>query len=110
MSYDVWMDIDTGGPERAEVCDVGNYTSNLSPLWAWAIDQGEVLSRWLDGRSGDEALPVLDAALARIESATDLSEYEPPNGWGSVEGGTEYLRRIRDAAAAHPRAQFRVSA
>ncbi|MGW0581932.1 hypothetical protein ACWD25_39705, partial [Streptomyces sp. NPDC002920] len=41
MSYwiSVYMNVDTGGPEPAyvELVEVGNYTSNVHPMWSDAL-------------------------------------------------------------------------
>lgn len=37
MSYDVWLEIDTGGEERARVGYSLNYTSNVRPMWDLAL-------------------------------------------------------------------------
>lgn len=105
MSYDVWLEIDTGGPEPAYLTD-WNYTSNCAPMWRAA---GADLAQF-DGKAASECLPVLDAAIA--EMAANPAKYramDPANGWGSYDGLLPDLRELADQFRSHPRATVRVS-
>ncbi|MEU9208502.1 hypothetical protein AB0D27_11245 [Streptomyces sp. NPDC048415] len=111
MSYwiSVYMNVDTGGSEPAyvELADVGNYTSNVAPMWADAL--GCSLSD-LKEKSASAALGDLRRAVAAMEA--DRARYEamnPPNGWGNYEGALDYLRRLRDACVSHPKATIHIS-
>lgn len=85
MSYDV----DAGGREF-------NYTSNMGEFFR---DFGAYPGDW-QGHTRHYVGDEIDTALAKIEvmNRSDLKlKYDPPNGWGSVEGATAFLREVRDA-------------
>lgn len=106
MSYDIWLEIDTGGPEPATVAQDWNYTSNCAPMWRAA---GAPLADF-DGELADTCLPVLNHAIAELENNPDpYRAMDPENGWGSYDSLLPALRRLRDMFAAHPRATVRVS-
>lgn len=108
MSHWTYLDIDTGADEPATVVEIGNYTSNVSRMWFEALG-GKSLSD-LHGRSAVEALPALDKAVTAME--TDPEKYKamnPPNGWGNYDGALDYLRRLRDGCAQHPKTVVHVS-
>lgn len=113
MSYDGWLCIDTGGPEAAEVAELGNYTSNVAPMWRTALKAaGEdiELSR-TDGRIAGEVLPLLRAAVAHMEDhPRDYAALNPANGHGDYAGALAYLRDVVIACAQHPKATLRRSA
>jgi hypothetical protein len=113
VSYDVWFHVDVDG-HRVQVAEVGNYTSNCSPMWAKALrdanpdlpkgPEGEPL--WpseLNGRKASEIGQWLAKACAHM--ASSKAEYmvmNPENGWGDYEGALAYLRKWRDAAESFP--------
>ena len=73
-----------------------NYTSNVSGIWETAL--GFPLS-FLDGVNVAEALPYLNNALASLRSSELKEDYrrmEPLNGWGTLEGATEIIQKMRD--------------
>lgn len=107
MSHDIWLTIDTGADEPATVADVGNYTSNVSGMWAKAL--GERLKHF-DGRNAGESVAALEAGVNAMRS--NPAEYEamnPANGWGCYEGALTYLDDLRSACARHPKTTIRVS-
>jgi hypothetical protein len=107
VSYDVYLEIDTGAECMATVADIGNYTANVSPMWTRAL--GEPLAD-LHGRTAGGVVEQLDRAIAAMQAAP--GEYEamnPANGWGRFEGALNYLRDLRAACAEHPKTQIRVS-
>ncbi|MFE2469763.1 hypothetical protein [Streptomyces mirabilis] len=111
MSYwiSVYTNVDTGGPEpvRVELADIGNYTSNVHPMWSEAL--GCSLSDFKES-SAEDALENLQRAVAAMEA--DRARYEamnPTNGWGNYEGALDYLRRLRDACASHPKATIHIT-
>jgi hypothetical protein len=107
MSYDIWMEIDTGGEHPASVCESSNMTSNVSPMWAKAL--GFPLAD-LDGVRGYKALPDLRRAIAHMEDhPTAYRELNPENGWGDTESALKFLREILAMCVAHPMAQIRIS-
>lgn len=111
MSYDIhlYMEIDTGGDEPADItlADVGNYTSNVAPMWAEAL--GHSLSEFKDQIAGS-CLPALARAIADMETRWEYyRDMNPPNGWGNVDGALEYLRDLHAACTAHPKATIYIS-
>jgi hypothetical protein len=107
VSYDIDLTIDTGGPDYASVFDVGNYTSNVAPMWEQAL--GGPLAG-MHGWAASTAVPVLDRAVAAMRAAPAAFEaLNPSNGWGDYEGALAYLERLREGCVAHPKAHIRVS-
>ncbi|MFE3583712.1 hypothetical protein [Streptomyces vinaceus] len=114
MSYDVslYLHVDTGGPwapSSDEVCvaNVGNYTSNVAPMWADAL--GHRLAD-LHDRNAGESLPALAAAVRKLRANPDRYRVmEPANGWGDYEGAVAYLAALCDACAVHPKAVIHIS-
>ena len=101
MSYDIYLSIDTGGEDAAIVAEVGNYTSNCSPMWNKAL--GSSL-RNLNGRNAGKSLPLLIKAVAHMRANPD--EYmplNPANGWGDYESATDYLDKLRRLCEEHPK-------
>jgi hypothetical protein len=109
MSYNIYLTISTGGTEEAEVAEVGNMTSNVSPMWRKAL--GFPLGD-LHGRKAGECIADLERAVAAINDPAALEEYRamnPPNGWGSHEGAANYLGLLLAACRAHPLTTVRIS-
>lgn len=123
MSYDTSMVIDTGGPEPAEVAEIGNMTSNVCGMW-WLAIEGRP---WTDadwgtwdttglagchGKTGAELIPVLEQAVSHIKHPDHAATYRamtPENGWGSHFRAAEYLERILAACREHPKATLWIS-
>lgn len=106
MSYDISMEIDTGGSEPAEVCDVGNYTYNCGPMFFEAL--GVSLSS-MDGRIAGEVADQLSLGVKNmIDDPAKYRAMNPENGWGDYEGALEYLLGIAKACREHPKATIRV--
>lgn len=109
MSYDGWLMMDTGGPEMAQVAELGNHTSNTSGMWRKALAAAGEDIRLADteGRVAGEALPLLRKALAHmVDHPDEYTPLNPPNGWGNYESATEYLRGVVNACEAHPLARL----
>lgn len=111
MSYDIslYLEVDTGGSEPVEMCpaDIGNYTSNVSGMWDDAL--GHRLAD-LKGKNAGDSHPRLAQAVANMLADEDrYRAMSPPNGWGDYDGALDYLTRLRDACAAHPKAQIYIS-
>lgn len=109
MSYDIYLQMDTGGPEPVDVCDVGNYTSNVSPMWSLAL--GHSLAD-LHGRLCADCIAPLEAAVAHMRDLANRTIYaamNPPNGWGEHGSATEYLAKLLEACRRHPKATVYVS-
>jgi hypothetical protein len=107
MSYDVALTIDTGGSEPLQVVECGNYTSNVSPMWAKAL--GRSLGDY-DGAPCSEAAGPLAAGVRAMEAnPDDYRSMGPSNGWGDYDGALKYLRGIAEACAANPRCAIWIS-
>lgn len=107
MSYDIWLEIDTGSEEPATVAEVGNYTSNVSGMWATALGHG---LGDLDGTNAGAAVEPLTKAVAAMEATPDLYwAMLPANGWGDYDGALGYLRTLRDLCRQHPKTTIHIS-
>lgn len=105
MSYDIWLEIDTGGGELVAVGGDWNYTSNCSPMWRLA---GADLAAF-DGKPAGDCLPLLTAAIADMRANPDrYAPLDPPNGWGSYASLLPVLDRLAAQFARHPSATVRV--
>ena len=111
MSYDIslYVQINTGGPTPVDYCvdDIGNYTSNVAGMWTQAL--GRRLADY-DGKTARAASADLRRAVD--DMAANPATYEamnPPNGWGDYHGALDYLRCLRDACLANPKATIRIS-
>lgn len=105
MSYDIYLEIDTGGPEPVAVFD-WNFTSNVAPMWRAA---GADLAEF-HGKQANECDQVLTEAI--IEMETNSARYEAmdsPNGWGTYEHLMPRLRVLLRAFRRHPKTTIRVS-
>jgi hypothetical protein len=106
MSYDIWLLMDTGGPEPATVWDGWNYTSNCGPMWRQA---GADLAEF-EGKTAGECLPILRAAIEELQAhPIKYKAMDPPNGWGSYDTLVPALDELADGFSRHPKATVRVS-
>jgi len=106
VSYDVHLEIDTGGEHPAYVTENQSPTYNLGPMFCEAL--GAPL-RSLDGKLASEALPIVSAAL--VAMAADPAKFKalnPSNGWGDFDGAINFLRWLQSECSAHPKATVRV--
>lgn len=110
MSYDVWFETRAPGGESVKVYDAGNYTSNVASMWDFACDcAGAPHIRDLDGRRCSEVAEALTRAHTAMILARDvLMLGNPANGWGNIDGATDFLGRIQAACHAYPDAIVRV--
>lgn len=109
MSYDCSMVVDDGDEYPSEVCDIGNYTSNVSMMWYLAL--GGIGLDALHGKTGLELIPVLEKAVSHILHPANKAIYQqhvPSNGWGSHEGAAKYLESILAACRKYPKAMLDV--
>lgn len=107
MSYDLYLQIDTGSTEPATIRDIGNYTANVSGMWAEAL--GYPLAD-LHGRTAADAITDLRLAVARMAGEPDkFRAMEPPNGWGNYKGARDYLTDLLEGCVAHPKTTIYVS-
>lgn len=106
MSYDVWLEIDTGGDEPARVGDSINYTSNVRPMWDKALEGCEIPSvAEMHGRlAGDCVGPLEDAIRRMTLDPWDYEELNPPNGWGDAAGARGFLEHLLAMCQRHPKA------
>lgn len=111
MSYDIalYVTVDTGGPEPHEFCpaDIGNYTANVSGMWAEAL--GYRLAELKDETAGDYVDDLIRAVADMEANPVKCEAMNPANGWGDYDGALDYLRRLRDACAAHTKATIYIS-
>lgn len=104
MSYDVTLELD-GGNESADVY-WRNHTSNTAQMWREAgCDIAE-----FHGSDAHGFGIALSLAIADIEFRPGYyAQYEPDNGWGSIETTLEFLRGLQEACERFPVAVVRVS-
>jgi len=106
MSYDVDMVI-RQDEMQATVCECGNYTYNVRPMYSLAGIDGLYS---LCGMRGHEAAPILDKAIAHMEANRAAHEkLNPSNGWGDYTGALNFLRKIRTGCGDYPNAYLSVS-
>jgi hypothetical protein len=105
MSYDVYLEVDAGGPETVEAY-WRNHTSNTSGMWRKAgVDIAEC-----DGVQASQMAEGLAVAVETIKADPEsFREFEPGNGWGTVESTVSFLSDLLDACQRFPRAKVRVS-
>lgn len=102
MSADVWLEIDTGGPEPSPVCESRNITYNLTPMLAEAgfPGHGEMV-----GLTAAEAGPIYQRTADTLLSDPDrFKKLNPSNGWGDYDGAVVFCRAMADQCAQHSRA------
>ncbi|MEV7014073.1 hypothetical protein [Streptosporangium sp. NPDC051022] len=110
MSYDIWLEIDTGAPEDElpMVVEIGNYTSNVWPMWMEALN-GVRLAEFHRAPCSEAAGPLAEA-VTRMEATPAIYQaMNPENGWGNYEGALAYLRRLAEACAKHPKCRIYIS-
>lgn len=108
MSYDIWMEVDAGGPEPVSVTDSINHTSNTYAMWERAL--GFSL-RELNGRMGAECIPLLESAIGHMRDPRNRISYQhmnPANGWGSHDSATAFLEDFLRLCERAPKALVRI--
>lgn len=106
VSYDITLTIDTGGEFPATVCEVGNYTYNVSPMYVKAL--GCSLSDLHDSNCGESIERLRKAVIEMSEHPADYRALNPSNGWGNYEGALAYLRKLYEGCIQHPKATIDV--
>lgn len=115
MSYDVWLEVDLGGPYPIRVGGLDdNYTYNLSRFFTWFL--GKSLSEF-NGEEAERLMFAIQDGYERFSGAYDssimtieeLKRFEPDNGWGSVPSALAFLSRVYKACILAPNARVRVS-
>lgn len=109
MSYDVWLEIDTGGEEPASVSESLNCTYNCGPMFRKALGGSGIHD--LGGKVAGDLLPQLRAAVANITDPAECETYlamNPPNKWGDHAGAISFLESILLECSKHPKATVKV--
>jgi len=102
MGWDLYLQIDTGGPTLADIENASwNYTYNTTPmLKAAGIDLHN-----FEGRACKEVIPDLKAGLDNLKSnPIKYTKMNPPNGWGSYDGLIKVLENMLITFKKHPKA------
>jgi len=106
VSYDVYLEISTGGPSPKAVFD-RNHTSNTASMWREAgCDIAE-----FDGRPAREFAVALAEAIQDISGNPDYWQrhHAPSNGWGTVDTTLRFLSDLLVGCTLHPDTTVRVS-
>lgn len=107
MSYDIRLEIDTGGPHPAAVTEYRNPTYNLAEMFAAALRTKSI--RDLEGKTGAETAQQLREAVDDMRARPEhFEQFNPPNGWGDYDGAVETLEWMLGAALSHPKATWRI--
>jgi len=114
MGYGFAMVMDAGANLPVEICDLGNMTYNVGPMFSLALtgSAGGPGIGSLSGKTGAELIPVLEKAVAHISNPNNVDAYAaltPPNKWGSHGGARKKLEEILDGCRSYPKAVFEVS-
>ena len=107
MSLDIWLSIDTGGPELASLDISYNYTHNVTFMWAKAGCYDALYNS--NGKLAREIIGDLRKAIIAMEE--DPKAYKalnPKNGWGDYEGALAWLKALTDEFALNPNATIGV--
>jgi hypothetical protein len=105
MSYDIHLEIDTGGPEPATLTD-WNFTSNVSAMWCAA---GTDLAEH-DGKKAGDLIDELGEAISELKAQpARYRAMDSPNGWGTYEHLLPQMEVLLAQYRAHPLATVRVS-
>lgn len=106
MSWDVWLEKEIDGHD-VNVKDLNNYTSNV---WDIAYISLGFEFRDLNGMKAVEAYCCLSKAIHDIYWDREFyEEYNPSNGWGSVDGFLCFLSSFKNACHKFPSATVVVS-
>lgn len=106
MSLDLWLTVDAGGDEPAQVGRESNITHNLHAMCAAAgVDPWE-----FKGRVAEDTLDELEDALRELRAnPAKYRAMNPENGWGDYEGLVEWLAEVQEEAMRYPKAIWDVS-
>jgi hypothetical protein len=107
MSYDVWLEIDTGGPERASITQSRNMTSNVAPVWRAAFCDVALFDEKQAGDCVRHLVRGLDGLRRNPRSFDNLVRGD--GSWGTVESAIEFLEGLLADFRAHPKCTVRVS-
>lgn len=105
MSYDIYLEVDTGGEEPVEVW-WRNHTSNTASMWVAA---GCDLALY-HGKTATELAEAIEVAVANMKAEPGrYREYNSPNGWGTYSTTLLFLSEIHKACVENPKTTVRVS-
>ena len=108
MSWSVWLEIDTGGEYPAEVCEVGDMTYNVSPMYFKACPIGGL--RDFEKMLARRAVPHLETMIANMKAQPEVYKaLNPENGWGNYDVALEFIEKLLDACKKHPKARIAIS-
>lgn len=106
MSYDVYLEIDTGGPHPQRVVDCGNYTYNCAGMLVDAC--GSSLND-LDKSVCGQVWVLLEHAIAKLRANPEkYRAMNPKNGWGNYDAWVVYLTNIANECRDNPKCVLRV--
>lgn len=105
MSYDIYLEIDTGAGNHVEVF-WWNYTMNCAAMWRHA---GMDPRTW-SGRLARDITPELETAHRELQNNPDYYRgMDPSNGYGSYDSLIVELGHLLVAMIQHPNTTVRVS-
>lgn len=105
MSYDIYLEIDTGAGNHIEVF-WWNYTMNCAPIWRHA---GMDPRTW-SGRLARDITAELETAYQELrDNPGYYRDMNPSNGHGSYDSLVVELERLLEALIQHPDTTVRVS-
>lgn len=108
MSYDIWATVEPAPNRFSTHLDLGNMTSNVSPMWRTACPSLDGLAG-IHERKGSEISAALGAGLRFMyHQRRKLEELNPENGWGNFPAAFRYFAGVTRTARAHPDATFYV--
>jgi hypothetical protein len=114
MSLDIYLKDERptcahcGRGEPGETLYWADYTHNVGAMWRKAGVFDALYES--DGTVAEQWLPALRAGLTDMKAnRAAYLPLNPANGWGDVDGATEFLEKFLSACEAHPKATVRVS-
>lgn len=110
MSYDFYLEIDTGAGETVE-CYWANYTSNLYSFFRDCFDPDGEHDHWTDvfhGKRAGHVAAEFVAARERASVLVDVDSYNPANGWGNTASALVLIAEMAEAGRKHPNAVWKV--
>lgn len=103
MSLDLYLE-----PQKCETCGHSeeglnfNVTYNLSPMWYHLYPSSKDMLP-IDGLSAKKSEILIDHYIVALINNKDvLRKLNPTNGWGTLDGFIETLRKMRNACEDHP--------
>lgn len=101
MSYDVSLQISTGGEQFATVYS-DNITSNVARMYNLALFKENGLN-YIHGMSAKCVSDLLARAVSKMKDYPgSFKSLEPKNGWGTAQQALSFLERLQQACIEHP--------